>query len=174
MKYNIYKTTNLMNGKFYWGVHKSTDENNGYLGGGTVLRKAIRKHGKAAFRRKTMVTYETAEAAYFDEALLVTQKYLDENPMCYNLHPGGKGGLGNKKSDETRAKISISKMGNKCASGKRSDEFRAECALRAKGNKNHLGRRHSVESKNKMCDAFKGKTWILENGLRVWKNKESE
>lgn len=25
-QYNIYKTTNLINGKFYWGVHDSIDE----------------------------------------------------------------------------------------------------------------------------------------------------
>lgn len=157
MKYNIYKTTNLVNGKFYWGVHNSIDENDGYLGGGTLLRKAIKKYGKAAFRRKTMVVYETAEAAYFDEALLVTKEYLDKNSMCYNLHPGGKGGFGNKKSDETRAKMGISKIGNKNACGCRTDEFRAECVSRAKGNKNRLGHKHSEESKKKMSEMLKGR-----------------
>ena len=112
LQYNIYKTTNLVNGKFYWGVHNSIDENDGYFGGGTVFRKAIKKYGKENFRRKTMVTYESAPDAYFDEGLLVTQKYIDENPMCYNVHPGGKGGNGHKKSAETRAKIRASLMGH--------------------------------------------------------------
>ena len=106
-KYNIYKTINLVNGRFYWGVHDSIDENDGYLGSGKILKQAIKKYGKASFMRKTMVTYETAADAYFDEGLLVTQKYLDENPLCYNIMFGGKGGSikGAKRSEETRQKI---------------------------------------------------------------------
>lgn len=55
------------------------------LGSGKILKRAIKKYGEDSFRRKTMVTYESAADAFFDEGLLVTQKYLDENPMCYNV-----------------------------------------------------------------------------------------
>lgn len=91
-QYNIYKTTNLVNGRFYWGVHDSIDENDGYLGSGKILKQAIKKYSKDSFKRKTMVIYETAADAFFDEGLLVTQKYLDENPLCYNVMLGGRGG----------------------------------------------------------------------------------
>lgn len=90
-KYNIYKTTNLVNGKFYWGVHDSIDENDGYLGSGTVLRKAIKKYGKDSFRRVTKLLYNAAREAYKDEGFIVN-KAMVENPMSYNSHPGGKGG----------------------------------------------------------------------------------
>jgi hypothetical protein len=125
--YNVYKTTNLVNGKFYWGVHDSTDENDGYLGSGTVLRKAIKKYSEDSFKRKTMVIYETAGAAYFDERLIVNQEMVDDE-MCYNNRIGGKGGwehidnkgnknpmfgrigedspnYGSKRSEETKKKM---------------------------------------------------------------------
>lgn len=90
-QYNIYKTTNLVNRKFYWGVHDSIDENNGYLGSGTVLRKAIKKYGKENFRRVTKLLYDTAKEAYEDEAFIVDAKMVARRD-CYNEHVGGKGG----------------------------------------------------------------------------------
>ena len=46
MFYYTYKTTNSVNGHYYIGVHKTEDFNDGYIGSGTVLKKAIKKHGK--------------------------------------------------------------------------------------------------------------------------------
>lgn len=89
--HSIYKTTNLVNGKYYWGVHNSTNENDGYLGSGKALNNAIKKYGKENFVRKTMVTYETSEAAYFEEKLIVNQEMINDS-MCYNIKVGGDGG----------------------------------------------------------------------------------
>lgn len=136
-QYNIYKTVNLVNGKFYWGVHDSIDENDGYFGSGVVLQKAIKKHGKENFRRKTMVIYETADAAYFDEGLIVNQAMVCDS-LCYNLRPGGKGAhvagknnpmFGKTHSRETRTKLSAAKIGKVS---------------------NFKGKRHSDEAKRKM------------------------
>jgi hypothetical protein len=41
----IYKTTNLLNNKFYIGMHSTSNLKDGYLGSGTHLRYAIRKYG---------------------------------------------------------------------------------------------------------------------------------
>ncbi len=41
MYYVIYKTTNLVNGKFYIGKHQTNDLNDGYIGSGKILRLAI-------------------------------------------------------------------------------------------------------------------------------------
>ena len=42
----IYKTTNLINGKFYIGKDSKNDPN--YLGSGKILKKAFKKYGIAA------------------------------------------------------------------------------------------------------------------------------
>jgi hypothetical protein len=42
----IYKTTNLLNGNFYVGMHSTSDLNDGYLGSGVRVTRSIKKHGK--------------------------------------------------------------------------------------------------------------------------------
>ena len=160
-RYNIYKTTNLVNGRFYWGVHKSTDENDGYLGSGKILRQAIKKYGKDSFRRKTMVVYETAADAFFDERLLVTQKYLAENPACYNIISGGKGGdsfTNNPNKEEIRKKISVSHNGKRHTEETKqkmrklkSEKTKQKMSV-AKRGKNHpmYDKHHSEETKQKL------------------------
>ena len=44
MYYFIYRTTNLINGKYYIGQHHTEDLNDGYLGSGRVFIQAIKKY----------------------------------------------------------------------------------------------------------------------------------
>jgi len=148
-QYNIYKTTNLVNGRFYWGVHDSIDENDGYFGSNKILLKAIKKYGEESFRRVTKLLYDTAKEAFADEKLIVTQKYLDENPMCYNIMPGGKGGdkfTNNPNKEKIRKKISIATSGeNHSNYGKHlSDEIKLKISASSKG------KTHSEETKQRM------------------------
>ncbi len=41
MKYVVYKTTNLVNSKYYIGVHRTNDPNDDYLGSGNLIKRAI-------------------------------------------------------------------------------------------------------------------------------------
>jgi hypothetical protein len=43
--HTVYRTTNLVNGKFYIGVHKTDDPNDGYLGSGKLIGRAFQKYG---------------------------------------------------------------------------------------------------------------------------------
>jgi group I intron endonuclease len=90
--YILYKTTCLITGKFYIGVHRCTDLNDGYLGSGHVIKAAIKKYGRESFRREIIQTYSSAEEAYSAESRLVTEQFL-EDPMVMNLGLGGRGGI---------------------------------------------------------------------------------
>jgi len=47
IKYHfLYKTTNLINNKYYYGMHSTYKLDDGYLGSGNRLRYSIRKYGK--------------------------------------------------------------------------------------------------------------------------------
>ena len=45
MYYLIYKITNNVNNKIYVGKHKTENKNDGYMGSGTILNRAIEKYG---------------------------------------------------------------------------------------------------------------------------------
>ena len=60
----VYKTTNLINGKTYIGKHSTEDLDDGYLGSGKLLLKAVRKHGKENFSREILHTCSSEEEAY--------------------------------------------------------------------------------------------------------------
>jgi hypothetical protein len=46
MIYTVYKTVNLVNGKFYLGVHKTDNPNDEYLGSGTYIIRAVHEWAK--------------------------------------------------------------------------------------------------------------------------------
>jgi group I intron endonuclease len=87
----VYQVTNLINGKFYVGYHKTANVNDSYLGSGTVLRRAVAKYGEENFRKEILFTFNNANDAFAKEEELVQQH--QGNPQCYNLRKGGKGGF---------------------------------------------------------------------------------
>lgn len=95
----IYKTTNLKNGKFYIGMHSTFDLNDGYLGSGNRLRRAIRKHGKENFKLEILEFFDSREELANREKELVNEDLLKDQ-MCMNTALGGQGGIINKDHHE--------------------------------------------------------------------------
>jgi hypothetical protein len=91
----LYKTTNLLNGKFYIGIHSTSNLNDGYLGSGKKLRYSIRKYGKENFKLEILEFFDTYDKLRDAEMQMVNEDLL-KNPMCMNLAIGGGGGNGNK------------------------------------------------------------------------------
>ena len=89
MFYIIYKTTNKINNKFYIGKHITNDLNDGYLGSGKLLRRAIQKHGRQNFVREILHIFDNEDDMNNKEKELVI---VSEN--SYNLCEGGQGGFG--------------------------------------------------------------------------------
>ena len=90
--YILYQTTNKINGKFYIGVHQTSDINDGYLGSGSLLKAAIVKYGIENFQREILHIFKTKKEAYQKEKELVTGE-LVKNKKCYNIKEGGRGGF---------------------------------------------------------------------------------
>ncbi|MGL6228549.1 MAG: GIY-YIG nuclease family protein, partial [Culicoidibacterales bacterium] len=94
MLVTVYKTTNLINGKYYIGVHRVKNEsciNDSYLGSGVCIKKAFKKHGKSNFKKEVLFVYDNYESAYLKEAELVTEETIKMKSV-YNQYPGGLGG----------------------------------------------------------------------------------
>ena len=94
MYYFLYKTTNTLNGKFYIGVHSTVNLNDGYLGSGTIIKKAIKKYGKEVFVREILEFFGSKEEMFARETELVSEDFVKDHSN-YNVHLGGKGGWDN-------------------------------------------------------------------------------
>ena len=103
MKYIVYETTNLVNGKVYIGCHKTIDPNkfDGYLGCGVLATQpwtyshpkthfqfAVKKYGPKNFLRKTLAVFDTLEEASNLERELVNEEFLSRDDV-YNMILGG-------------------------------------------------------------------------------------
>jgi hypothetical protein len=87
----IYKTTNIKNGKYYIGMHSTSNLDDGYLGSGNKIRRSIRKYGKENFKLEILQFFESRELLAEREKELVNEEIL-KDPMCMNLRKGGEGG----------------------------------------------------------------------------------
>ena len=104
MKYIVYITINLCNGKFYIGVHRTNPNTfDGYIGCGIyrasqatkdyVLHKAVRKYGYENFKRTIIKIFpdneEGRKQAFELEAILVNETLL-KSKSTYNTALGGR------------------------------------------------------------------------------------
>lgn len=90
MFFTVYKINNLINGKYYVGVHRTEDPNDSYFGSGELIKKAVKKYGKENFEKEILFLCESEEDAYRIEAEIVNAEMVASH-MCYNKHVGGFG-----------------------------------------------------------------------------------
>ncbi len=165
IKYHfLYKTTNLINGKYYLGMHSTFNIKDGYLGSGKILRYSIRKYGRENFNSEIIEFYDSREELANAEMELITESTLNDI-LCINLRKGGLGGGGiiseehhikmrlgssihqkNKWLDEDFNKkislLSSIRLKEKWATGKLNSEMT--------NHKNRKVYKHTIETKEKM------------------------
>lgn len=143
----VYKTTNNLNGDYYYGVHSTNNLDDGYMGSGVRINRSINKYGKENFTREIVQFFSNVKCAFSLEMAIVTPELI-EDPHCLNLATGGFGGYvpGHNHSEETKQKMRHSHN--------MSDNNRQKLSDIAKQNK---GRKHSEETKQKISknSAFK-------------------
>ena len=107
--YRIYKTTNLLNGKFYIGQTRQKN-NRYYTGSGIRITNAIKKYGGENFVVEVLENVDSVDK--LDEREIY---WISKMKPKYNISPGGltqdavmggKSHLGMKRSKEVKENIS--------------------------------------------------------------------
>lgn len=193
--YTIYKITNLVNGKMYIGKHKTKNLDDGYMGSGHLIKRAVQKYGVNNFRKEWLMFCEDEEEMNYMELVYVDETWVLRNDT-YNLTLGGNGGLiegqhsprkGVHISDETRMKLRKANIGKK-----HSYETKKKMSISHKGKhfsqehnekiRNwHIGRKASQELRDKLSKAHVGKKMSMKTRMklsesirRYWENKKRD
>lgn len=184
-KYHLlYKTTNLLNGKYYYGIHSTNKIEDDYLGSGKRLRYSIRKYGKENFKREILNFFDNREELVQSEIDLLTRGIL-EDIHCMNLMKGGYGGFISVEQQKYRSQCGGKAFAEKLKNDKK---FLKEHSIRSSKRMSELlntgkikrgdwnGKRHTEESKKKMSESKKGKQSGNLNGSygTCWITKDNE
>lgn len=177
----IYKTTNLLSGKYYIGMHSTDNLEDGYLGSGKRLRYSINKHGVENHVREILEFVNSREELRKREEEIVSLNEIAKE-KCMNLITGGKGGFSietQKMGGAVMAKVINERF-------EKDEEFRKKCIkTRSETMKNNhkdgkvsqydwTGKKHSNETKIKLSEAMKGKGVGKSNSQfgTCWINKQ--
>lgn len=89
MYYLVYKITNKIDKKIYIGCHKTKNIDDGYMGSGTYLKRAIKKYGLENFEKIILYNFDNNLDMLKKEAELVNRDFIKRKDV-YNIVEGGK------------------------------------------------------------------------------------
>lgn len=84
----FYKITNLLTEEYYYGIHSTSDLNDGYMGSGHVLKNKIKEFGIENFKKDILKFFDSREECGKYEKEIVTIDVVND-PKCYNMVLGG-------------------------------------------------------------------------------------
>lgn len=172
----IYKTTNLINGKFYVG--KASKNSPEYLGSGVLLNAAIKKYGKDNFKKEILEEVTSIENLDIREIYWINELNATDRNIGYNITAGGTGGntyannpnydniITNLKkrrhTEETKKKISKNNWQSKNIGSRTGSKWDEDQINKMKDYyKNNpggfKGKNHSEETKKKIREIKFGK-----------------
>lgn len=93
--YTVYKTTNTLNGKIYVGCHITNSLEDGYLGSGLCLIRAVNKYGIDSFKKEILFCFDNKVEMFKKEKEIVNEDFIIRKDN-YNLSVGGSGGWNSK------------------------------------------------------------------------------
>lgn len=168
----LYKITNNINKKFYYGIHCTNNLDDGYMGSGKLLHQAYKKYGVENFSKEIIQFCSSLKEVSNLEKQIVNENLIND-PLCYNAIKGGY-----YLDEETLQHIS--KLNSKNQTGKNNSQFGTkwindgERNIKIKENKLEyylqngwkLGRIISDNFINKMKDINSNRCW-------VWKDNKA-
>ena len=86
----VYKTTNLVNGKWYIGKDEKNKPK--YLGSGKLIKRAIKKYGRENFRKEILAEADNIEILNNLEKYYIASTNAIDSEDSYNIAEGGNGG----------------------------------------------------------------------------------
>jgi len=191
----IYKTTNLLSGKYYIGMHSTNDLDDGYMGSGKRLRYSVNKYGVANHKREILEFFEDRQQLAAREREIVNLNEIAKEE-CMNLKVGGDGGLiglsiklrkkiskaANEKKKELFKNEEWSKQYSKTLSEAWKISFESGVRKKNFGNKSNTNKKLSDKTKELMSEKAKqrignknsqyGTCWIVKEGIAKKIKKE--
>ena len=151
MWYFVYKTTNLVNNRVYFGIHQSSDifygtesYTDGFIGNTNEMNNDLRQYGRNAFLVQSIEAF--SDRALADRTLA---------PLIANAPQG---------SYHTNARSEAQKGLQNGLGAVRSEEFKAAASERNSGDGNPFyGKQHSTETKSVLSDYRTQMKWINNN-----------
>lgn len=113
----IYRVTCNVTGKYYIGMHSTSNLEDGYFGSGKILKRSLNKYGKDNHSIEVLEWLSDRSSLKLREKEIVNESLLTDS-MCMNLTIGGEGGAifkGRTHSDETKLQISLKLKGSKAS-----------------------------------------------------------
>jgi len=96
MYYLIYEITNIINNKKYRGKRETNNLDDGYLGSGLYIKRAIKKYGRENFIKEILFMAFDKNKLNEAEKIFVDKTWLSlGSEKVYNLKIGGNGGFRN-------------------------------------------------------------------------------
>lgn len=86
----IYKTTCVITGRYYIGMHSTSNLNDGYIGSGKRLWRSINKHGRDNHKIEVLEFLPDRKQLRDREREIVNEE-LVKDVMCMNIARGGEG-----------------------------------------------------------------------------------
>lgn len=187
----IYKTTCLVTGRYYIGMHSTFNIEDGYMGSGKRLRHSLRKYGVENHVKEILEYLPSRELLIEREREIITFELIEDD-YCMNLVAGGHGGFISVEGYKKGAKI-MNEIVNK-RKLEDADFFNKwrnatveSLIKRHKDGKikydNWSGKKHKIETIELMKQVHKGKgigntnsqygtCWITKDGINKKIKKE--
>ena len=177
----IYKTTCLVTGRWYIGMHSTDDLDDGYQGSGTFLWKSIKKHGKEKHVTVILEHLPDRHTLGLREEEILTKEFRAD-PLCMNFRSGGTGNQpGASLPAETKAKVSAALKAHYASEHGQQTRQRLSEAITGLSRSEETRTKMSIGSKSKpksdahrasMSATRKGKTQSPERKARTRTGRE--
>jgi hypothetical protein len=168
----IYKTTCIINKRFYIGMHSTDNIEDGYVGSGKRLWHSINKHGKENHICEILEFLPDRNSLKAREKEIVDAELINEE-LCMNLMLGGEGGWDQYNTDGILQSKRGIKGNSKMKQLRETDENWRNNFSKKVSNGNLLAYKEGRRKLGEFCN-WSGKTHSEETKRKIGKANSSK